>query len=351
MRDLPTSATASDSRRHAAAVAALTLLAAICVVTTAPSAVAAAVPCGTPTSVSDVPIITYDVQDTPPSGFGGWGHTYSRPATDTGRTFNSGIGSPDVPLLNYTGGSGTLNDGAVANLDATQLFVLRSTTPAGTTRPQVTLHLGGSFVIDKIHLCGGEVELNIFPGDITGMTVAVGGLAQPFSTVPFGAPNVINVPRNDTVDLTTTALSRTPTDTVVLSDFTSAFDQFPITEIMLEGRSSTTPVTIDIKPGQARNVVELSELDPIQVAVVSSRGFRAATEIDRASVTFGRTGAERSIVGCKAKDANKDGLSDLVCEASTARAGFRLGDTQGRLRGKTTAGTAITGTDLVTVKR
>jgi hypothetical protein len=111
-------------------------------------------------------------------------------------------------------------------------------------------------------------------------------------------------------------------------------------------------VRIDIMPGSATNPIKVKATGKIPVAILSRAGFSAPARVDRSSLTFGRTGDEASLVGCEApKDVNGDGRRDLVCQFSGAKAGFRLGDTVGILRGATVDGPGFEGTDRVTIKR
>lgn len=240
----------------------------------------ASIPTPCDPAASNVPVLGYDVQDTPLSGFGGWGHTYSGQKTDTGRTFATGQGTARAALFDYSGGTGTLSDGVLGGIGATQLFVLRPTLPTGTANPQVTLHLGGSFVVDRIHLCGGEVEGNGLPGALTGLTVRLGAASSAFSTTPVGALNAAGTPRNDTVDLTGTPLAGVATDTLVLSDmsaraFGNASDQFPLTEIQLEGHiavADTAAPAIEILTPSPNATYLLHQVMPAHYACADETG-------------------------------------------------------------------------------
>jgi hypothetical protein len=46
---------------------------------------------------------------------------------------------------------------------------------------------------------------------------------------------------------------------------------------------------------------------------------------------------------------NGDGRRDVLCHFTTQKTGFRVGDTQGVLTGKTIGGTSIRGTDSVAI--
>lgn len=85
-------------------------------------------------------------------------------------------------------------------------------------------------------------------------------------------------------------------------------------------------ITIDIMPGVSPKVVSLKETALIRIVIRPHSGFDPVREIDQSSITFGRTGEERSLDSCAV-----DGVN-LVCQFKTASAGFRAGDTQGILR-------------------
>jgi hypothetical protein len=110
-------------------------------------------------------------------------------------------------------------------------------------------------------------------------------------------------------------------------------------------------VDIDIKPGSDPNAINPKSRGVIPVAILSSADFDATTEVDRSSLTFGRTGDEDSLVRCSpgGEDVNGDGLPDLVCHFSTQAAGFQSGDTEGILKGMTVNGVPIVGSDSVKI--
>ena len=112
----------------------------------------------------------------------------------------------------------------------------------------------------------------------------------------------------------------------------------------------TLAVAIDIKPGDFPNPINPSSNGSIPVAILSAPGFNASSQVDTTSLEFGRTGNESSLAFCSSpQDVNGDGLPDLVCHFTTQKAGFRSGDTQGVLTGRTTGGTSIRGTDSVAI--
>ncbi len=132
--------------------------------------------------------------------------------------------------------------------------------------------------------------------------------------------------------------------------------------------SPTMEVDIDIKPGNARNRIEIEPDDiaypndddgkKISVAILSTEQFNALEQVDRNSLTFGSSGDENSlnlkgrkhIPDCRKKDVNKDRLPDLVCKFNINATGFQLGDTVGILKGLTVDGLPIEGHDSVVIK-
>jgi hypothetical protein len=119
---------------------------------------------------------------------------------------------------------------------------------------------------------------------------------------------------------------------------------------------SPPSTTIDIKPGEPDNVIDLSERGKMAVAVLSAEGFDAPNDLMRGAFTFGRTGAEKSLLYkkgsmpyCSARDVNGDGLPDLVCQYLVKLTGFQVGDTEGVLVGMTKAGGPFEGRDRVNV--
>ncbi|HET8680833.1 MAG TPA: choice-of-anchor Q domain-containing protein [Micromonosporaceae bacterium] len=108
-------------------------------------------------------------------------------------------------------------------------------------------------------------------------------------------------------------------------------------------------VDIDIMPGTPQNAVSL-HASGILVAILSATDFDAVTAVDRASLTFGRSGSEASLRSCRknSRDVNRDGLRDLVCRFSVQLAGFQPGDTEGFLQGRTVDATLL-GSDTVRI--
>ena len=112
------------------------------------------------------------------------------------------------------------------------------------------------------------------------------------------------------------------------------------------------PVEISIKPGSAPPVpINAGSHGTIPVAILSTSSFNAVTSVDTSSLTFGRTGHEKSLAFCNmgGEDVNGDGLPDLVCHFQTQATGFQSGDTLGILMGKTVGGTPIIGQEAIVI--
>lgn len=136
-----------------------------------------------------------------------------------------------------------------------------------------------------------------------------------------------------------------------VSGFTQAELQlFAKNGISIRDETGTTvPVIVDIKPGEDPSSINPQSSGTTPVAIISTPGFQAATQINIASLTFGHTGNEASLASCVAEDVNGDGLLDLVCHFVTKASAFQAGDTVGILKGKTLAGAPIYGEDSIAI--
>lgn len=108
---------------------------------------------------------------------------------------------------------------------------------------------------------------------------------------------------------------------------------------------SVLNVPIAIKPGSG----DSAPLNPkskgkIPVAILTIPQFNAM-EVDTASLTFGSTGDEDSLVKCNiiGEDVDGDGDLDLVCHFDAEKAGFNSDDLEGILKGQTKSGLSIEG--------
>jgi hypothetical protein len=324
-----------------------------------------ALPVATPVAqaLEPIPVISYDISSTPPSGWGGWAHTYDGTIASTGRIADSntcgGALSP-AEIYSYSGGSGTLNDGVgeAANIDTTHLLCLGLDTAGAPVAPMITLHFGQQVLIERITVFGGGTIANIYPGSLVAADVTIGGTSVDLTSQP-SPPDGSGQERNDIFDLTSTPLAQIPTDRVVLSDLRAAccsgfqLTQTAIAEITVEGTVDggvAVPVGLDIRPGTRRNVVDLDRRAPVPFALLSSADFDPGS-VDVDSLRFGRTGDEDSVIGCGlVVDLNRDRRRDLLCLFEVRRTGFQLGDTVGVLTGRTSIGTAIEGVDDIIVR-
>ena len=117
----------------------------------------------------------------------------------------------------------------------------------------------------------------------------------------------------------------------------------------------TMEIPIDIKLGSDENPINPDSKGKITVAVLSTESFDA-TDVDRATLTFGRTGDEPSLARrgsrdtpqCSIEDANGDGSPDLICHFEMTACGFVVGDSLGILHGATEEGELFEGWDVVT---
>lgn len=119
-----------------------------------------------------------------------------------------------------------------------------------------------------------------------------------------------------------------------------------------DGAGTCTPaiqIDIDIKPASFPNSINVRSRGTVPVALHSTTGFVAPDDVESPSLTFGRTGDEPSLAFCHPEDVNADGVADLVCHFNTQLTGFRIGDTQGTLRGRMVSGTPLVGTDSVRI--
>lgn len=239
-----------------------------------------------------LPIARYDVTETPQSGFGCWSHVYSGTITLTGRTVIGCGNDPPVPVANYTGGGGTLNDGVIATspTDA-QLFTLTSYDGGPPLSPTITLYLAAPGVVNRIQIHGGD-PTNYTPGAIDGVTVEIAGVAVAFATTPFGALNPSNVPVDDEIDLSGSVLAGVVTDRIVLRDFTASlafFSLISITEITIEGDVALAFAGTPGAPNcHGKSVSALAKQFGGMAAAASARGFPSVQELQRAIKAFCR---------------------------------------------------------------
>jgi len=110
-------------------------------------------------------------------------------------------------------------------------------------------------------------------------------------------------------------------------------------------------VEIDIKPGSDPNSINLKSRGTTPVAILSTATFDATTEVDKSSLTFGKTGNEQSLVKCTRsnEDVNGDGRDDVVCHFNTEDTGFDENSVEGIIKGQLNNGTPLEGSDSVRI--
>jgi hypothetical protein len=142
-------------------------------------------------------------------------------------------------------------------------------------------------------------------------------------------------------------------DTLFGSQFGGAFYSDVGYQLELTGIAPVPEmVTIDIRPWSKRNPINYRGHGILPVAILSTEGFDAPSQVDQDSLTFGTTGEEKSLAFCgfRPRDFGRDGSrDDLMCYFYVQTAGFKCGDTEGILKGKTSDGTPIEGRDLVRI--
>jgi len=175
-----------------------------------------------------IDVTSYDIENTKLSGAGGWSHTYDGTITADGLTYD------------YTGGSGTLNDGLVGTSAAdTHLFEVQNNSA-------ITLHLGESSMINTLSLFSYGPTSNGIPGNITGLDITINGVTEYFMTTGFGPSNAASSNNgrdhsHELVDLSGSLLAGLVTDTIMLSGFTTENPYaayYSISEVTVDGAAS-----------------------------------------------------------------------------------------------------------------
>lgn len=161
-------------------------------------------------------IIGYDIENATLSGQGNWSHSYNGTIVTTGSQTG-----------NYSGGSGTLNNGVIENSHrGSQLFNFPS-----AHNPVITLFLDDFYTLSSLSLHSGNWG-NTIPGEMTGLSVTLDGISAFFTT------SHISPTYTEFVDFTSSALASISVNTVILSGFTSTwstYNTFNISEITLSG--------------------------------------------------------------------------------------------------------------------
>lgn len=110
-------------------------------------------------------------------------------------------------------------------------------------------------------------------------------------------------------------------------------------------------ITIDIRPKKSPNNINPKSKGKVNVAILSNKSIDVTKMLDQATLTFGRTGDEKSLAQCekKTKDVNLDGLPDLTCRFMVSNTGFQAGDGFGILRFNDINGAPYEGRDTIII--
>ena len=112
--------------------------------------------------------------------------------------------------------------------------------------------------------------------------------------------------------------------------------------------SSVRAVTMDIKPGDVVNTLNLHSRGVIPVAILTTEQFDA-TSIDVTSLRFGATGEEAPAVRAVLDDVDDDGDTDLLVLFRTQDTNIDCETLFTYLSGATLTGVEIAGTDSVAI--
>lgn len=112
--------------------------------------------------------------------------------------------------------------------------------------------------------------------------------------------------------------------------------------------AQATRIVIDIAPGDSPTVIEAGRGGVLPVAIMSTAAFDATT-VDPATVLFGQMGTEVEPVRAVAEDVDRDGRTDLMIHVRVADLQLKCSDTVLRLTAQTRTGTALEGSEPVTI--
>lgn len=114
----------------------------------------------------------------------------------------------------------------------------------------------------------------------------------------------------------------------------------------IAGITLSGKVSIDIKPGDYPNTINIKSEGNVPVAILSELDFDATT-VDPSTVIF--AGASALRIGGGPEDVNGDGLMDIVLHFKTQDLDLQPGDTEAFLGGKTFDGLEFAGCDSVRI--
>lgn len=124
----------------------------------------------------------------------------------------------------------------------------------------------------------------------------------------------------------------------------------PGVDLQVDTEPPPQQITIDVKPGSDENPINLKSKGVIPVAVLGSMTFDAL-QIDYDTVAFGPGGASPAHDKGHVEDSDGDGLMDMVFHFRTQESGFGCDDVEATLSARTFGGTALEGSDKITIKQ
>jgi len=210
----------------------------------------------------------------------------------------------------------------------------------------LAIEASGTLLVADQNALGGGAVFRVEPGIGSRTTVSTGGF--------FGSPPGLAIEASGTIlvaDTNAHAVIRVDPVTGAQTVVFSGGSLVQPAGIAIVPAPQVITVAIDIKPGSFPNSINPQSKSKIPVAILSSPTFAAPSDVDDASLTFGRVGNEQSLAFCSPspQDVNGDGLLDLVCHFNTQQTGFQKGNTVGVLKGKTMDGIPFKGTDSVNI--
>lgn len=118
------------------------------------------------------------------------------------------------------------------------------------------------------------------------------------------------------------------------------------TEPTTGARITDTALSIDIR----QEALNPGKKGVIPVAILPSSTFDPGSQLDRSSLTFGRTGDEHSLRHCEGRHpASRPTGKALVCHFDAQASGFETGDTHGFLKGQKLEGGRAFGMDTIRI--
>ncbi len=107
----------------------------------------------------------------------------------------------------------------------------------------------------------------------------------------------------------------------------------------------------DAKPHPGAAPVKITKVSELPFAVLSTATVSAVADVDAATLRFGVTGTERSVLSCtgRTKDVDGDGRVDLSCAADPDLTGITCATTTATVSGFLRDGTPFVSQDDITV--